>query len=191
MDQMLTRSTYQQPTLTQMDFVKKPAAKVISRIPSGWQWTEDPATGDPVYVNTATGHVVYNFNGMLKRVVRKIKTSQAVTPIASQSVILVLEDAVPDRAVSSHVYSTPPRFEDGTLSHPIQLDEDELSEALSDLTNTQLYPKRRPNPEKRRKWVFEPVESQDDAANKSAIVGEERWGTDNDTVASPNLLDDC
>jgi hypothetical protein len=37
------------------------------------------------------------------------------------------------------------------------LDEDELSEALLDLTNTQLYPKRRL---KRCRRVFEPVESQ-------------------------------
>jgi hypothetical protein len=173
-----------------MDFVKKPAAKV-KPIPSGWQRTEDPATGDPVYVHAATGRVVFKFNDMLKRVVKKKKTRQAVTPIASQSVISVLEDAVPDRAVSSHVYSTPPRFDDGTLSQPIQLDEDELSEALSDLTNTQLYQKSWPIREKRRKRVFEPVESQEDAADESAVVGEERWETDNDSAASPNLLGDC
>jgi hypothetical protein len=118
---------------------------------------------------------------MFKRVVKKVKNSQAVTPIVSLLVISISDDAIPDRAVSTHVYSTLPRFEDGTLSQPIQLDEDELSEALLDLMNTQLYPKRR---QKRRKRVFEPVKSQ------GAVVGEEYWETDNSTVTSLNLLDD-
>jgi hypothetical protein len=69
------------------------------------------------------------------------------------------------------------------------LDEDELSEALLDLTNTQLYPKRWP---KRRKRVYEPVKSQPDA-EEGPVVGEERWESDNDgtVVTSPsNLLND-
>jgi hypothetical protein len=65
MYQMLTRSTYQQPTLTQMDFGKTLAAKGWS-IPSGWQWTVDPATGDPFYVKVTTGRVIYKFDDMFK-----------------------------------------------------------------------------------------------------------------------------
>ncbi len=103
------------------------------------------------------------------------------TPIPHHSVISVFEEAVPDRAVSSHVYSTPPRrFKDGTLSQPIQLDKDELSEALSDLTNTQLPPRKQL---KRLKRVFKPVKSQ------GAVLGKDDWETDNDKVGSPNLLE--
>jgi hypothetical protein len=190
---MLTRSTYHQPTLTQMEFVKKPAPKGRP-IPSGWQRTVDPATGDHFYVSASSGRVVYKFDDMFKKVYKKTVVSKAVTPIpAPQSVISVFEESVPDRAVSSHVYSTPPRrFKDGTLSQPIQLEEeedelsDELSEALSDLTNTQLPPKR--NHQKRRKRVFEAVD--ESQGTQGAVLGEEHWETDNDTVRSPNLLVD-
>jgi hypothetical protein len=67
------------------------------------------------------------------------------------------------------------------VSQPIQLDKEELSEALLDLTNTQLLPKKQ---QKRRKQVFEPVKSE------GAVLGEEHWETNNDTVDSPNLLED-
>jgi hypothetical protein len=78
---------------------------------------------------------------------------------------------------------TPPRFKDGTLSQAIQLEEDALSEALSDLTNTQLPPER--HHQKRRKRVFEAVKE-----SQGTVLGEEHWETDNDTVRSPNLLVD-
>jgi hypothetical protein len=103
---------------------------------------------------------------------------------------LVFEEAVPDRAVWRHVYSTPPRFKDGTLSQPIQLEEnelsDELSEALLDLTSTQLPPKR--HQQKRCKWVFQAVD--ESQGTQGTVLGEEHWETDNDTVQSPNLLED-
>jgi hypothetical protein len=182
MDQMVTRSTYQQPTLTQMDFGMKPAPKGRS-IPSGWQCTVDHATRDPFYGKAASGRVVYKFDNMFKQLVKKTaKISKAVTPIPPYSLLspFLKRPFQIGPSSLSHVYLTPPWFEDSTLSQPIQLDEDELSEALSDLTNTQLPPKRQ---QKRRKRVFA-VKSQ------GAIVGEEHWETNNDTVASPNLLED-
>jgi hypothetical protein len=50
---MLTRNSYRQPTLTQMEFVQP------RLIPSGWQRTVDQTTGDPFYVNVTSGQVVY------------------------------------------------------------------------------------------------------------------------------------
>jgi hypothetical protein len=45
-------------------------------------------------------------------------------------------------------------FKDGSLSKPVMLDDDDVSEALLDLTNTQMMKKK---PPKRHKGVFYPA----------------------------------
>jgi hypothetical protein len=163
-----------------MEFANKPVQKGCL-IPSAWQYTVDQATGDPFYVNAASDCIVYKFDYMFKRLhKKKVKFSKAVTLIPPQSVISVVEEPVPEHAISSHIYSTLPQFKDGTMSQPIQLDEDKLSEALLDLTNIQLLPKKQ---QKRHTQVFELVKSH------GAVLSKEHGETNNDSVDSPNLLE--
>ena len=187
MNQMITRNSYHQPTLTQMDFVQNRHPPKPRAIPSGWQPTVDQTTGDPFYVNGASGRVVYKYDDMFGRLKKPPKLSQAVTP-TDHSIKSGIENVIPDVAVSSHIYSTPPRFTpsskyiDGTIAKPINLDDDEVSvasQALSDLSNSQ-FPKK-----KRQKKVFT------HSMTPGTVLGEEHWETDDDqsnTVLSPNLL---
>jgi hypothetical protein len=190
MNQMLTRNSYRQPTLTQMDFVeKRPPPKPQQPIPSGWQRTVCPTTGDPFYVNGTSGQVVYQYKDMFRRLKKPPKHSQAVTP-TDRSIKSVVEKIIPDVAVSSLIYSTPPsmrtssKYLDGTVTKPIDLDDDEVSlasQALSDLTNSQM-PKK-----KKQKKVFT------HSMTPGAVLGEEGWETDDDesdSDISPNLLAD-
>ena len=187
MNQMLTRNSYRQPTLTQMDFVENRPPPKPRPIPSGWQRTVCPTTGDPFYVNGANGRVVYKYKDMFGRLKKPPKPSQAVTP-TDRSIKSGIEKIIPDVAVSSLIYSTPPsmrtssKYLDGTITKPINLDDDEVSlasQALSDLTNSQM-PKI-----KKRKKIFT------HSMTPGAVLGEEGWETDDnksDTVLSPNLL---
>jgi hypothetical protein len=158
-------------------------------IPSGWQRTVDETTGDPFYVNGTSGQVVYKYDDMFRRLKKPPKYSQAVTP-TDRSIKSGIENIIPDVAVSSLIYSTPPsmktssKFMDGTIAKPINLDDDEVSlgsQALSDLTNSQM-----PNQKKKRN-VFT------HSMTPGAVIGEEHWETDDDgsnTVMSTNLLAD-
>ena len=144
MNQMLTRNSYRHyVTLTQMDFVQQRPPPKPWPIPSGWQPTIDQATGDPFYVNGASGHVVYKYDGMFRRLKKPPKFSQAVTP-TDRSIKSGIKNIIPNVAVSSLVYSTPlsmralSKYMDGTMAKPINLDDDEVSlgsQALPDLTN--------------------------------------------------------
>jgi hypothetical protein len=132
MNQMLTRNSYRQSTLTQMDFVQQHPPPKPRPIPSGWQRTIDQATGDPFYVNGTSGQIVYKYNDMFRRQKKPLKHSQAVTP-TDRSIKSVIEKIIPDVAVSSLIYSTPPsmrtssKYLDGTVTKPIDLDDDEVS----------------------------------------------------------------
>ena len=148
---MLTRNSYRQPTLTQMEFVEPRPPPKARPIPSGWQCTVDQTTGDPLYVNGSSGSVVYKYNDMFRRLKKPPGQSQAVTP-TDRSIRSVGDNTIPDVAVSSLCYSTPPKmgssskYMDGTLAKPINLDDDEVSvasQALSDLTNSQLPQKKK------------------------------------------------
>jgi hypothetical protein len=190
MGQMLTRNSFRQPTLTQMEFVQPRDPPKARDIPSGWQRTVDQTTGDPMYVNASSGSVVFKYNDMFRRLKKPPRQShQAVTP-TDRSIRSVDDNIIPDEAVSSLRYSTPPKmaasskYLDGTLAKPINLDDDEVSmgsQALSDLTNSQL-PKK-----KKRRRVFT------HSMTPGAVIGEEYYETDDDedvTVLSPNLLAD-
>jgi hypothetical protein len=149
---MLTRNSFRQPTLTQMEFVQPRDPPKARDIPSGWQRTVDQTTGDPMYVNASSGSVVFKFNDMFRRLKKPPRQShQAVTP-TDRSIRSVDDNIIPDEAVSSLRYSTPPKmaasskYLDGTLAKPINLDDDEVSmgsQALSDLTNSQLPKKKK------------------------------------------------
>ena len=80
--------------------------------------------------------------------------------------------------------STPRRsFKDGTSSKPVQLDDDEVSEAFSDLTNTQLVKKRSP---KKLKRVFHAADD-----SQGTVIGEEGYeSADYSRKMSPNYLED-
>jgi hypothetical protein len=58
----------------------------------------------------------------------------------------------PDNPVSVakvvNIYDAPCRFKDGSSSKPVVLDDDEVSDALSDLTNTQVTKKKPPKRQK-------------------------------------------
>jgi hypothetical protein len=186
---MITRNSYHQPTLTQMDFVQKPSAPTTRPIPSGWQRTVDQDTGDPFYVNGSTGRVVYKYDDMFRKLKKPPKHSVAVTPIA-RSVNSGFEKNIPDVAVST-IFFTPPAktkmassFEDGTQDNPIFLEADEVStasEAVSDLSQSL--------PAKKKKAKIDFSHSQ----TTRDVVGEtSTWHTDADdstsnSVSSPGL----
>jgi hypothetical protein len=133
---MLTRASYRQPTLTQMKFVssKGPARRTM---PKGWQRHDNQVTGDPLYVHALTGRIVYRYEDILK----KISTFKPVTPVQAPA---AAAGPVPDEAISGvDMFSTPRRFKDGSSTKPIELDDDEQSDTLSDLTNTQMTLKSR------------------------------------------------
>jgi hypothetical protein len=86
-----------------------------------------------------------------------------------------IKELLPDNAVLGviNMFLTPRRsFKDGTSLKPVQLDNDEVSEALSDLTTTQLVKKR---PPKKLKRVFH-------AANESQGTVMEKK-----TTSQPNI----
>jgi hypothetical protein len=144
---MLTRASYRQPTLTQMEFVssKGPARRTM---PKGWQRHDDQVTGDPLYVHALTGPIVYRYEDIFK----KISTFKPVTPVQAPA---AAAGPVPDEAVSGvDMFLTPRHFKDGSSTKPIELDDDELSDTLSDLTNTQMTLKS-------RKRIFHEVESEE------------------------------
>ncbi len=94
-------------------------------------------------MNGASGHVVYKYDGMFRRLKKPPKFSQAVTP-TDRSIKSGIKNIIPNVAVSSLVYSTPlsmralSKYMDGTMAKPINLDDDEVSlgsQALPDLTN--------------------------------------------------------
>jgi hypothetical protein len=107
MNQMLTSNSYRQPTLTQMDFVQNCPPPKPRLIPSGWQYTVEQTTGDPFYVNGASGRVIYKYDNMFGRLKKPPKLSQAVTP-TDRLIQSAIKNMIPDVAVSSHVYSMPP-----------------------------------------------------------------------------------
>jgi hypothetical protein len=120
-------------------------------IPSGWQRTVDQTTGDPLYVNASSGSVVFKYNDMFRRLKKPPRQShQAVTP-TDRSIRSIGDNIIPDVAVSSLRYLTPPKmgpsskYLDSTLAKPIYLDDDEVSmgsQVLSDLMNSQLPKKK-------------------------------------------------
>jgi hypothetical protein len=124
---------------------------------------------------------------MFGRLKKDPKHSQAVTP-TDRSIKSGIENIIPDVAVSSLVYSTPPsmktssKYRDGTMAKPINLDDAEGSlgsQALSDLSNSQMLKKRK------RQKIFT------HSMTPGAVLGEEHWETDDNesiTVMSPNLL---
>jgi hypothetical protein len=111
---------------------------------------------------------------------KKAPKTKAVTPQAES----VASAVVPDRPASLGVdrFLTPRRFQFGSSEAPIELEDDERSEALSDLTNTQLSKKQAPK--RPRKRIFHEAESE------GAVLGEEGFETEEDSLAmSPNLLE--
>jgi hypothetical protein len=189
MNQMLTRNSYRQPTLMQMDFVQNHPPPKPWPIFSGLQRTVDQTTGDPFYVNGASSRVIYKYDNMFGRLKKPPKLSQAVTP-TDCSIKSRIEDVIPDGAILSHIYLMPPRFMslskhmDGTIVKPINLEDDEVSvasQSLSDLSNSQFLL----GVGKRQKKVFT------HSMTPGIILGEEHWETDDkhsSTVLSPNLL---
>jgi myosin heavy subunit len=181
MGTMLTRSNLRQPTLTQMDFVK-PVAQKRPPLPKGWQRNTCEATGDPFYSHVASGRIVFRFEDM--------KTNRQVTPSQAASAAVEL---FPDNPVSgAAVFGTPRRFKDGSSSKPVMLDDDEVSEALSDLTNSQMNSQsQKKRPAKRQRRVFRPAETE------GTVTGEEGFESvsvsdenlDLEEEMSPNLLD--
>jgi hypothetical protein len=87
-----------------------------------------------------------------------MKNHHAVTPSQAPSTALAAVELFPDNALSVaalvNIYVTLHHFRDGSLSKPVRLDDDDVSEALSDLTNTHIMKKK---PPKRQKRVFYPA----------------------------------
>jgi hypothetical protein len=150
-----------------MDFVQNCPPPKPRPIPSGWQRTVDQTTGDPFYVNGASGWGIYKYNNLLGRLKKPPKLSQAVT-LTDRLIKSGIKNMIPDVAVLSHVYLMPPRFKtlseymDGTIAKLINLDNDKVSvasQALSDLSNSQ-FPKQNKkgkglhpfNDTRRRSW---------------------------------------
>jgi hypothetical protein len=115
-------------------------------IPSGWQCTVDQTAGDAFYVNATSGQVVYQYDDMFRMLKKPPKHSFAISPTHC-SVKSGNENVIPDVAILSLIYLTPPTMSssskcmDVTVAKPINLDNDEVSlgsQALSDLTNLQL-----------------------------------------------------
>jgi hypothetical protein len=96
---------------------------------------------------------VYKFYEMVKHY-------HAVTPSQAPSTALADVKLFPDNALSGaaiiNIYATPHHFRDGSLSKPVMLDDNDVSETLSDLTNTQMTKKK---PPQRQKRVLYPAES--------------------------------
>jgi hypothetical protein len=124
MNQMLTRNSYRQPTLTQMEFVQPRPPPKPRPIPSGWQRTVDQTTGDAFYVNATSSQAVYKYDDLFRMLKKSPKHSFAVT-LTDCSVKSGNENIIPKVAVSSLVYSTPPRmsslskYMDGTMANPL------------------------------------------------------------------------
>jgi hypothetical protein len=134
-----------------MDFVQNHPPPKPQPIPSGWQPPIDQTTRDPFYVNGASGWVIYKYDDMFRRLKKPPKLSQAATPTDCW-IKSGIENVIPDVAISSCVYSTPPRFMplskymDGTIAKPINMDNDEVSvasQALSDLSNSQFLKEKK------------------------------------------------
>jgi hypothetical protein len=154
-----------------MDFVK-PLAQKRPPLPLEWQRNTWEATGNAFYSHVASGRIVFRSDDMKTN--RLVMSSQA----ASAPVELF-----PDNSVSgADIFGTPRCFKDGSSSKPVMLDDDEVSEALSDLTNSQMARKR---PAKRHRRVFRPAKM-----DEGAVMGEEAFKSGSENLAmSPNLLD--
>jgi hypothetical protein len=88
--------------------------------------------GNPFYIHVSSGQIVFRFEDMSM----KTRRSKAITPI---QVKLAAPKPIPDKPVSGvDIYSSPCCFKDGSLSKPIQFEGNELSQALSNLTKTQI-----------------------------------------------------
>jgi hypothetical protein len=92
-----------------MDFVQNHPPPKPRPIPSGWQRTVDQTTGNPFYVNVASGCVIYKYDNMFGRLKKTPSSSQAVTP-ADGLIKSGIENMIPDVDILSHVYSMPPRL---------------------------------------------------------------------------------
>jgi hypothetical protein len=128
------------------------------------------------YLHVASGQIVFRFEDM--------KTNRLVMPSQAASAPVKL---FPDNPVSgADIFATPRHFKDGSSSKPVMLDDDEVSEALSDLTNLQMNSQsQKKRPAKRQRRVFRPAETEE------AVTGEEGFesGLDENLEMSPNLLD--
>jgi hypothetical protein len=167
-----------------MDFVQ-PRESNRPLVPQGWQRSTCDTTGDTFYVHLASGRIVYKFCDMRHQEDSQKKRA-AVTPLRAKSATI---EPLPENSVSGvvNMFSTPRRsFKDGTSLKPVQLDDDEVSEvsdALSDLTNTQLVKKR---PPKKLKRVFHAADE-----SQGTVIGEEGYeSAEYSREMSPNYLDD-
>jgi hypothetical protein len=188
MDEMLTKASYRQPTLTQMDFVdsKRPAPKPL---PKGWQRHTDEETGKLFFVHVSTGRIVYKF----KEVFKKIRRSKPVTP---SRVDLPVSAPEPDHPISGiNMFSTPRRHRFGSASQPIDLEADEGSDAFSDLSSSAFSPIFKKKDIKKvirnRKRVYRAVEEEGPVLGEEGPVevgSESESESDSDrSDRSPNL----
>jgi hypothetical protein len=102
--------------------------------------------GNTFYSHVASGRIVFKFNDMLTKH-WLVTTSQA----PSAPVELFTDNPVS----GANIFATPCCFKDGSSSKPVMLDGDDVSEALLDLTNSQMTKRQ---PPKRQKRVFSPAE---------------------------------
>jgi hypothetical protein len=126
--------------------------------------------GDAFYWHVFSGQVFFRFDSM--------KTNWLVTPSQAASALV---EFFPDNPVSgANIFATPHHFKDGSSSKPVMLDGDKVSEALLDLTNSQMTKKK---PAKRQKIVFLPAEME------GAMTGKEGFESGSENLSmSPNLL---
>jgi hypothetical protein len=121
-----------------MDFVA-PLSKKRPPFPQGWQRNTFEATGDAFYLHVTSDCIVYKFDNM-------VKNYHAFTPSQAPSTASAAVELFPDNALSGaalvDVYATPHHFRDGSSSKPVM--HDDVSEALSDLTSTQMTKKKPP-----------------------------------------------
>jgi hypothetical protein len=115
----------------------------------------------------------------------QISSMFVVAPSQAPSTALAAVKLFPDKTLSGsalvNIYATPHHFRDGSSSKPVMLDDDDVSEALSDLTNTQMTKKKLPKSQKR---VFCP------AKLEGAVTGKEGFESDTENLEmSPNLLE--
>jgi hypothetical protein len=101
---------------------------------------------------------------------------------------LAAVELFPDNALSGAVlvdiYATPRSFRDGSASKPVMLDDNDVLDALSDLTNTQMKKKR---PPKRQKRVFYPAKVEGPVTGKEGFESGSENRSEN-LEMSPNLL---
>jgi hypothetical protein len=79
-----------------------------------------------------TGKIVYRYEDIYKT----IRALMAITPI--QALAAAAEPVLGEAVSRVDIFLTPHHFKDGILTKPIELDDDELSDTLLDLTNSQM-----------------------------------------------------